>query len=245
MANPTPTVAIDCFRRTLARFAAGYAIVGVDVVRAMTTAVTAVASGRRCFPMPSVAAALERAARLEGALLAGEVGGVRPNGFEMGNSPAALARRTDVARPLVLVSSSGTPLLDQVQRLGPVYLGCFRNGRHLGRWLAGRHSRIALLGAASRGQFRDEDQLCCVQIAAELLEEGYEAEDRRTVELILRWRGAPADAWLGGDSDEFLRRTGQTDDLDFIVRHRDDVRDVFTLHRGEVVSVSGAAEAAA
>jgi len=238
-------VAVACFRDTLARFASGYAIVAVDVVRAMTTAVTAVALGRRCFPEPTVAASLARAARLERPLLAGEVGGNTPEGFEMGNSPAALARRTDVERPMVLVSSSGTPLLDQARGGGRVYLGCLRNARHLGRWLAGRHHRIAVIGAASRQEFREEDQLCCAQIAAELLEAGYVSEDRRTARVIRRWRGAPPDAWLGSKSAAYLRRTGQSDDLDFILRHVDDLREIFMLHSGEVVALSAAAGGAA
>src|SRR5438552_4722144 len=160
------TVAIDCYRDTLGRFTSGYAIVAVDVVRAMTTAVTAVALGRRCFAAPTVVAALRRAARLERPLLVGEVGGDMPAGFELGNSPAELARRTDVDRPMVLVSSSGTPLLDHAGRSGPTYLACFRNSRYLGRWLAGRHRRIAVLGAASRGGFREAGQMWWASVAA-------------------------------------------------------------------------------
>jgi len=239
------TVAIDCFRDTPGRFTSGYAFVAVDVVRAITTAVTAVALGRRCFAAPTVGAALQRAARLERPLLAGEVGGELPAGFELGNSPAELARRTDVDRPMVLVSSSGTPLLDATGRCGPTYLGCFRNSRQLGRWLAGRHRRVAVLGAASRGEFREEDQMCCAQIAAALLDAGYAPQDRTTTELVERWRDAPADAWVGSHSAAYLRRTGQLDDLDFILGHLHDLSDVYQLQHGEVVAVREAAGAAA
>ncbi len=239
------TVAIDCCRDTLGRFASGYAVVAVDVVRAMTTAVTAVASGRHCFAVPTVGAALQRAARLERPLLAGEVGGEIPAGFELGNSPAELAHRTDVDRPLVLVSSSGTPLLDRASRSGPTYLGCFRNSRQLGRWLAGRHRRVAVLGAASRGEFREEDQMCCAQIAAALLDAGYAPQDRTTTDLVERWRDAPADAWLGSRSAAYLRGTGQLDDLDFILRHMHDLSEVYQFQHGEVVTFRETAGAAA
>src|SRR2546430_8733555 len=159
------TVAIDCFRDTLGRFASGYAVVTVDVVRAMSTAVSAVASGRRCFAVPTVGAALQRAARLERPLLAGEVDGEIPAGFELGNSPAELAHRTDVDRPLVLVSSSGTPLLDRASRSGPTYLGCFRNSRQLGQRLPRRHPPLTAPGAASPGALREEAPMGCAQIA--------------------------------------------------------------------------------
>jgi 2-phosphosulfolactate phosphatase len=239
------TVAIDCFRDTLGRYTSGYAFVAVDVVRAMTTAVTAVALGRRCFAAPTVAAALQRAARLERPLLVGELGGELPAGFELGNSPAELARRTDLDRPIVLVSSSGTPLLDRAGGCGPTYLGCFRNSRFLGRWLAGRHRRVAVLGAASRGEFREEDQMCCAQIAAGLMAAGYAPQDRTTAELVERWGDAPADAWLGSNSVTYLRRTGLVDDLEFILRHVHDLSTVFEVRYGEVVAVRETAGAAA
>jgi len=173
------------------------------------------------------------------------VGGEIPAGFELGSSPAELAHRTDVDRPLVLVSSSGTPLLDRASRSGAIYLGCFRNSRPLGRWLAGRHRRVAVLGAASRGEFREEDQMCCAQIAAALLDAGYAPQDRTTTDLVERWRDAPADAWLGSRSAAYLRGTGQLDDLDFILRHMHDLSDVYQFQHGEVVTVRETAGAAA
>ena len=90
------SVAIGCFRGPLSSVVTrgGYAIVAVDVIRTMTTAVTAAALGRRVFPAPTVAAALEQAARLERPLLVGEVDGRMPAGFDLTNcdgpaSPAA------------------------------------------------------------------------------------------------------------------------------------------------------------
>src|SRR5205823_13760017 len=140
-------------------------IVVVDVVRATTTAVTAVAQGRRCFTAPSVAAARRRAARLEQPLLAGEIAGVVRAGFDRTNSPAEIAARTDVERPLVLVSSSGRPLIHAAALSGAVYLGSLRNARYLGLWLAGRHARVAIVAASSHGQFREEDRVCCAIVA--------------------------------------------------------------------------------
>ena len=236
MTRTAGTVVIDCFRGSLDRYTRGYAIVAVDVIRATTTAITAAALGRRCFPAPTVAAARQRAAQLERALLVGEVGGDKPAGFDMTNSPAALARRTDVERPMVLVSSSGTVLLHHAQACGPVYLACFRNARSLAPRLAGRYTRIAVLGAASRGEFREEDQMCCAQIAAQLVETGYEPEDGATHDLIRRWSDAPPDAWLESNSVAYLRRCGELSDLAFIRQHRHDLPTAFRLQSGEVVA---------
>jgi 2-phosphosulfolactate phosphatase len=233
-----PSVVIGCFRDAGGgALVAGDVIVVVDVIRATTTAVTAVAQGRRCFTAPNVAAARRRAIRLERPLLAGEFAGVVPAGFELDNSPAAIAARSDVERPLLLVSSSGTPLIHAAALSGTVYLGSLRNARYLGLWLAGRHARVAIVAAASRGEFREEDRVCCATVAGELLDAGYAPEDDATAALVKRWRGASPDAWLASKSVEFLRATGHIDDLEFILEHQDDLPDVFQMHHGEVLTV--------
>ena len=56
------TVIIDCFPESVEAYQNGYAIVAVDVIRATTTAVTGVALGRKCFPVPSLEAAVPLAA---------------------------------------------------------------------------------------------------------------------------------------------------------------------------------------
>ena len=102
------SVVIDCLPESVSRYRAGWAIVAVDVIRATTTAITSVATGRRCFPTPTIEAALMLAQEFKDPVLAGESSGTIPTGFEMDNSPAQLSGRTDTHRPLVLVSSSGT-----------------------------------------------------------------------------------------------------------------------------------------
>lgn len=236
------TVAIDFsppFGRT---FDAGDAVVVVDVIRATTTATTAAAMGRRCWPVPSVGAARIRARGLERPLLVGEVAGRRPEGFALTNSPCEVAAHADVSRPMVLLSTSGTRLLDQVRHLRHVYLGCLRNHGALGRHVAGRHRRVTLLGAATRGEFREEDQMCCALIAGALVKAGFAVENPRTAAFIERWAGAPRDAFLESRSVEYLRSSHQLHDLDFILDHFDDLRTVFGLRGGEVVAVGEAPE---
>jgi 2-phosphosulfolactate phosphatase len=105
------TVVIDCFPESLSLYQDGYAIVAIDVIRATTTAATAVALGRRCFPVPSLEAAVPLAARLTNPLLVGELGGNMPYGFDLNNSPAALEGRTDIHRPMFFLSTDGSRLM--------------------------------------------------------------------------------------------------------------------------------------
>jgi 2-phosphosulfolactate phosphatase len=228
------------------RFGIDDAAVVVDVIRSMTTAVSAAALGARCLPVASPREALALARVLEQPLLAGEVGGKRPPGFDLSNSPAKLVRRADLhERPVVLLSSSGTPLLMEVRRAGAVYPACLRNRRALAEHLARRHRRVTVLGAATRGQFREEDQLLCAFIAGALVDAGFAIEDEATAVLIARWSSAPVEALLVSKSVEYLRRSGQLDDLDFILTHVDDLDEVFRLHAGEILPAAAVKWAAA
>ena len=90
------TVAIAFLADSVARYRADHAIVAVDVIRATTTVATAVSLGFRCFPVPSLEHAVPLAAKLDGPLLVGELGGNTPYGFDLTNSPAQLTQLSDV-----------------------------------------------------------------------------------------------------------------------------------------------------
>jgi 2-phosphosulfolactate phosphatase len=232
-------VVIDCFPESGRRYGAGWAVIAVDVIRATTTAVTGVVSGRRCFPVPSLEAAVPLAARLHNPLLVGELGGNMPYGFDLNNSPAALAARRDVERPMILLSTTGTRVLCETGAEA-VYAACLRNHSAQAGQLAGRYPKIAVVGAGTRGEFREEDQLCCAWIAEGFVRAGYEPV-KTTADIIARWRGAPAGAFLGSRSIEYLRRTGQLDDLEFILDHVDDIDATVALRHGQLIPLPTAA----
>lgn len=230
------TAMIDFSPECAERYRSGYAVVAIDVIRATTTLATGLASGRRCYVAPSVELARARASRLPGALLAGESGGEIPSGFDMTNSPAALARRSDCERPMVLVSSSGTRLLHNARSAEAVYVACFRNHEAVARHVAAHHRRVAILGAGTRGEFREEDQICCAWIAARLLDRGFVAGDAFTAGLAARLGRAPADACVVSKSVAFLRRSNQLEDLHFVLSHVNDLDTVFRMEGDKVVA---------
>jgi 2-phosphosulfolactate phosphatase len=173
---------------------------------------------------------------LGNALLVGELGGNMCDGFDVTNSPVQIAKRTDTDRPMVLVSSSGTQLiLNASDSAQAVYLACLRNYSAVARFIAGRHAHVAILGAGTRGQFRREDQIGCARVGEQLLELGYRAEDDGTLEYIERWRGVSLDIIRDGRSADYLRRSNQEHDLDFVLSHIDDVQTVPWLVLGELV----------
>lgn len=230
-------VIIDCFPESALKYQEGYAVVAVDVIRATTSAITIAARGGRCFPAPSLNAALKLKTTLKGALLAGEIDGDIAPGFELNNSPAELAKRDIAGRPVILLSSSGTRLISLAQECNTVYLACFRNYGYVARHFADRHSRVAVIGAGSRGEFREEDQMCCAWVARDLAEMGYAPANDMTFSIIKTWAFEPPDAALKGKSADYLRRTGQSQDLDFILSHINDLHGTYQVRGGEVITL--------
>lgn len=210
-------------------------IVGVDVVRATTTAVTAVAAGRRCFPVASIEAALPLAASLENPLLVGELGGNMPYGFHLQNSPAEMDRRVELERPVILLSTSGTALLCEAAARGVTYAACLRNAGAQAQRLIAEHGQVLLLAGESRGEFREEDRLCCGRIARYLLDAGFQARSMLVEEIVKHWGRAPDDAFLGGHSVQYLTATGQYHDVEYILEHIDDLDSVYEMRNGELV----------
>ena len=238
----TRKVVIDFFPESILQYRSGYGVVAVDVIRASTTIATAVSMGRRCFPVSSLEEARRVTAGLSNPLLAGELGGVIPRGFHMNNSPAELASRTDVSRPLVLLSSSGTKLIHLARQCEAAYIACFRNVEFLSRYLAGRHSHLALIGAGSRGERRVEDLICCAWMARQLIDSGYVAENRETDKTVERWGAATTDSILSSRSADYLMRSGQGRDLVFILTHIADLDWAYILQGDEVVGFTSTEE---
>ena len=235
------TVVIECaaqrpLERPL-RYDASYVAVVIDVIRATTTAITSVASGRRCFVARNVEDARALAETLVDPILAGEVGGVTPEDFELRNSPALVAELPDVHRPLVLLSTSGTPLMTSFPP-NKTYVASLRNYTAQSEHLVSNHPHVAVVGAGSRETFRDEDALCCAWVARALVDSGYRPVGD-TEALVERWRGASTDDILASASVEYLRRSDQLDDLAFVLEHIDDLDAVFAVEGQEIVAVDG------
>jgi 2-phosphosulfolactate phosphatase len=229
-----PNVTIDCFHEHLAPARGEEVIVAIDVIRASTTAITAAAMGKSVYPAGSIEAAVRLAADLERPILAGELGGVQPYGFDLQNSPTEIESLDEGSRPIILLSTSGTRLMAEASAVAATYVACLRNVTALAGHLAGLQRDVRVLGADSRGEFREEDQLCAARIARVLARGGYRVADSTTEQVLERFGEAPDDAFLEGRSAKYLRDTGQEHDLAFVLNHIDDLDSVFVLEQGEV-----------
>ena len=226
---------IDSLPQSAASYRQSHAIVAVDVFRATTLIVTALACGHPIYPVATVVEALDTAARLHDPLLAGELAGVKPQGFDLNNSPAAVERLGD-CRAIVHLSSAGTQLLIQARGASSIYVACLRNLTATARQLAASHLRIALIGAGTNGSPRPEDQYACARIGETLLAAGYSPEDQRTEGELARWKGLAVEELRESPSADFLRNSEQTEDLEYVLSRVDDV-DAAAVFNGQQVSL--------
>src|SRR5205807_7724975 len=142
-----PKITIGCFHEHLPPVAREATVVAIDVIRATTTAITAVATGHRVYPAGSMEGAVRLAADLDRPILAGELGGLQPYGFDMQNSPCEMEDRQHDSRPIILLSTSGTRLMMEAADRGVCHAACLRNASAQGRHLARAGGDVVIPGA--------------------------------------------------------------------------------------------------
>jgi 2-phosphosulfolactate phosphatase len=241
---------IDCFAENATKYSSDHAVVVVDVIRATTTATTAVSIGRALYPAKGTDEAIVLGKTLRDPLYVGELGGHVPYGFDLTNSPVVVMSLATIPsgfftaphRPLVLVSSSGMPALMNASDSEAAYVACLRNYRAVANYIATRHTNIAIVGAGTRGEFRREDQIGCSWVAEVLVNDhGFEPENEKSRDLVKRWSGVDLDCIREGNSANYLRRSGQAHDLEFVLHHIDDLTVVPHLKDGKLHDVQESA----
>src|SRR5262249_5944787 len=114
---------------TPADLAGGLAVV-IDVLRASTTICHALAAGaKEVIPCLEVEEARERANRYVpgDAVLGGERGGLRIEGFDLGNSPREYTPTTVGGRTVLFTTTNGTRAMRQCTEAARVVIGAFVN----------------------------------------------------------------------------------------------------------------------
>lgn len=145
----------------------------IDILRATTTLTTLLEYGAvGVLVAPDADAAREEKRRDPGALLLGEIGGLRPDDFDLGNSPRELSPANANGRRAICHTSNGTAAIRAVAGAPAVLLGCLRNATAV----AERAFALALAddlpvtivcaGGAGGRAFALDDTLVAGQLAA-------------------------------------------------------------------------------
>ena len=147
-----------------ARRARGVVII-VDVFRAYTTAAVALSRGARKIVL---VAEVEEALALRrdgvGELCMGEVGGMRPEGFDFNNSPSQLSRADVEGKTIIQSTRAGTVGMNAAEGAEQLYGGSFAVASATAE-AVGRldPELVTIVAMGSEGRVRtDEDEQCAL-----------------------------------------------------------------------------------
>ena len=210
----------------------------IDVLRATSTATQALASGyRRVLVAETIDRALEL--RKPGRVLAGERQGVKPPGFDQGNSPAeATEVRGD---ELVLATTNGGPMIVAAARDAPhVVLACMLNLDASIRTLRTHEGEeILIVCSGTDGAVALEDVYVAGRLSAALA--GERSDAAHVAEAVARAFGTPFDALAISADAARLRAVGLGKDIaECAVQSALDVVPTVTAAVGGVATVCAA-----
>ena len=210
-----------------ARRAKGTVVI-VDVFRAFTTAAVALSRGaEKIVLVAEVDEALALRDRGVGSFCMGEVGGMRPVGFDFGNSPSELSRADVEGKIIIQSTRAGTVGMAAASMANRLYGGSFAVASATATAIRRRQpSIVTVVAMGSEGRVRaDEDEQCALFLKNLL--QGRQADRASVVGLVLAGEeaqkyGDPArphfpiedrDMALEIDSHDFAIRVEREDGL--------------------------------
>jgi 2-phosphosulfolactate phosphatase len=170
-----------------------------DVLRATSSIITGLASGvEAIFPVRTVEEARERKVKDPDLLLAGERGGLPPEGFDLGNSPEEFEKAK--GRRVVMTTTNGTAAIESVQTASKVLIGALLNIDALANYLFTHPpGRLLLVCAGTGEEFSLEDAVAAGALVARL------SDDQRLSDSAIITRSLYEQ--VGDDLYEWVRQT--------------------------------------
>jgi len=133
----------------------------VDVLRASTSIITALANGCAAIvPLADPEDGRRRAARAPGALVAGERHGEPLAGFDLGNSPLEFTAERVAGRTIFFTTSNGTEALLAARPAAEIGVAAFVNLTAAAGWAAAAARNVVVACAGDVGQRSLEDEIC-------------------------------------------------------------------------------------
>ncbi len=146
-------------------------VVVIDVLRATSTMVEALANGaKNIFAVATTDEAVKIAQGIgrDQTLLAGERNCVRIEGFDLGNSPLEMTQQTVGGRQLIMTTTNGTAALAAVASARKVLIASLLNVDAVAREMATIEGGITLVCAGRERRFALEDAICAGALALRL-----------------------------------------------------------------------------
>ncbi|PZM64365.1 2-phosphosulfolactate phosphatase [Paenibacillus dendritiformis] len=196
-------------------------VIVIDVLRATSTIITALAHGASgILPVETVQQA-KQAAR-DGDITGGERNCKKIPGFDAGNSPFEYMGESVYGKRVVLTTSNGTRAIHKASKADVILAGAFLNASECARTAYQLRKDIAVLCAGTQDEFAFEDALCAGLIVAELFRLGRQEQEMRTNDLgsilVSAYRhheGAIPEALLACSGGMRLAKLGYAKDVEY------------------------------
>ncbi len=204
----------------------------IDVLRATSTIVEAVANGARTiFPATDMDDAMRLAQTIgrSDVLLCGERGARKIEGFDLGNSPLEFTSDAVADKLVVMTTTNGTPALVSGQAADRCIVASYLNLSAAARDLSTSGKPIVIMCAAREGRFSLDDALCAGSLIR-ALRDGYDGRVRMNDAALAasalekRYRAHLAAVMRRTAAARQIVEAGHADDIDYcLTRDRHDV----------------------
>jgi len=157
----------------VAAVAQDHIVILVDVLRASSTIITALANGASTIiPVTTIEEARRLAQQLPNAFLAGERAAHPPPGFDYGNSPRSFLTAHIKGHPIILTTTNFTHTLGTPRPTATVLVGAFLNIEHVATTARALHRQrprpITIISAGELDGTSVEDDLASNHIATRI-----------------------------------------------------------------------------
>ena len=185
----------------------------VDILRATSSMTTAFAYNVASItPVPTLADC--RMLKDLGFVTAGERGGQKVDGFDLGNSPFEFMDHLLNGKDLAFTTTNGSQAILSVTDAKTVLLGSFLNLTATADFLRQQNESVLILCAGWKGKFNIEDTLYAGALAG-LLQDDFSYEDDATLAAVSLYQHASIDM-LG-----YLKKGSHAQRLEGFENHRD------------------------
>jgi len=189
----------------------GDLIIVIDAVRATTSIIASFANGAKSVtPVQSLKEAFQLHRKHPDYILVGERSGIKPEGFDLDNSPLSLVKEAVEGKNLIMTTTNGTRALVESKKSKWVIVGAFLNAGAVAKKsleiASDNEVGISLVLAGEEDQFALEDFLCAGAIIARLQENAVQLSDK-ALGALLAFNGAKRNL------QENIRRSKHAQDL--------------------------------
>jgi len=130
----------------------------IDTLRATTTIITAINNGAECIiPVETIDEALSQKKLYDDPLLGGERGGLKIDGFDLGNSPLEYSEKCVSGKTVIMTTTNGTRAIKSATGSSKIILAALINSGIVAEYIKSLEMDVVIICSGTEGNFTMED----------------------------------------------------------------------------------------